>query len=101
VPLIPNDQPPEEVASPIPQSPPTEVQVELDPSPVPPASLPPAEVQTPSPWVQGQIDWAQEQGLLNPEAQHAAQSEAANNGGGEGANMCGIKPDATWYGEPC
>ena len=24
-----------------------------------------------------------------------------NYGGGEGANMCGILPDATWYGQPC
>jgi hypothetical protein len=81
----------------------------------------------PSPWVQGQIDWAREQGLLpstsaptstchqdraacygpgiqteqEMEAEHAAQSRASNNGQGEGANMCGIAPDATLYGKPC
>jgi hypothetical protein len=57
----------------------------------------------PSPWVQGQIDWAREQGLIpaDPAADAAVQSQKANNGQGEGANMCGIAPDATWYGEPC
>ena len=24
-----------------------------------------------------------------------------NYGQGEGANMCGIMPDATWHGQPC
>jgi hypothetical protein len=78
----------------------------------------------PSPWVQGQVDWARSQGLLptsnchadrsacsgpgiQTEAEemeayyHAQQSREANNGQGEGANMCGIAPDATWYGQPC
>jgi len=77
----------------------------------------------PSPWVQGQIDWVWSQGLLptsnchadrsacsgpgiQTEAEmeadyHAQQSREANNGQGEGANMCGIAPDATWYGQPC
>jgi len=28
-------------------------------------------------------------------------SKVAALGGGEGANMCGIAPDATLYGVPC
>ena len=37
----------------------------------------------------------------NPAAEHARESKEANEGMGEGANMCGIMPDATWHGEPC
>ena len=98
------------------------------PPPLPPPPAPaqavasePRAPETPpqnSPWVQGQIDWmnmspeekaaereaniaAREAANENPAAQHARQSQAANNGQGEGANMCGIAPDATWYGQPC
>ena len=114
----------EEIPAPLPEESAQTAQAPVEPPVEPPVELaPPSDITPeqaenrrilaerqatydgtgPSPWVQGQIDWAREQGLIpaDPGADHAAQSREANNGQGEGANMCGIAPDATWYGQPC